>query len=71
MLMQDVRSETFQLVYNAYAKDEEHVYYKGAINPDADVATFELQGFIVLDKNGRYEKGKVVGPVPTTYEVKQ
>lgn len=71
MLMQDVRSETFQLVHNAYAKDEEHVYYKGVILPDADVATFELQGFIVLDKNGRYEKGKIVGPVPTTYKDKQ
>lgn len=71
MLMPDVSSDTFRLVHNAYAKDDEHVYFKGAILPDADVATFELRGFIVLDKNGRYEKGKIVGPVPTNYEDEQ
>ena len=64
MLMPDVSSENFQLVHNAYAKDDEHVYYKGAILPDADVATFELRGFLLVDKNGRYEKGRIVGPVP-------
>lgn len=71
VLMQGVKSETFQIVHHAYAKDEKHAYYKGAIIPDADVATFELQGIIVLDKNGRYENGKIVGPVHTSSKDEQ
>ena len=69
-LMPGVNSEKFSLVRNAYGKDEAHVYYKGAIVPDADAATFEKRGFIIVDKNGRYEKGKIVGPVPENIDDK-
>ena len=63
-VMPGVASENFEVVFNDYAKDEAHVYYEGAILPNADAATFEQRGFIIVDKNGRYEKGEIVGPVP-------
>ena len=63
-VMSGVTTDNFSIVNDAYAKDEKHVYYKGTIIPDADVATFELRDFVVIDKNGRYEEGKIVGPVP-------
>jgi len=65
-IMSGVDGGKFIVVQGAYAKDDQHIYYKNEIIPDADYTTFrkEENRFSVVDKNGKYRNGKIVKSVP-------
>jgi len=59
-LLKGVTPSTFKKLGNSWAKDHQHVYFKGAIVHGADHKTFQVINKIAKDKNGEWYRGKRV-----------
>jgi len=61
---------TFEIIGESYSKDQNHVYYKDRLIPDADPETFEILSLrYAKDKNHIYEAGKILPDyTPETFQ---